>query len=60
MKNTLRMDISDTVQNLLQHHLDLLLVRFIFFAGDVFFEVVVVEIKHYLKHLFLRFIEDID
>ena len=60
MKYSFRMDVGNSIQNFFENNFDFLFIGFVFFIGDEFFQIVVVEIEYDFKHLFFRSIHDID
>jgi hypothetical protein len=53
-------NISNSVQNLLENNLCFFLIRLIFLAADVLFEVKVVVIEYDFEQLLLGFVENVD
>ena len=60
MQNSSRVDIGYSIEYLLQDHLNLLLIDFVILTCDVFFEVEIIIIEHYLQQLLFRFVHNVD
>lgn len=60
MKYPFRMDVSNSIQYLLQDNFDLLLVYLVIFAVYVLLEIVIVIIEHYFEQLIFGFVQDVD
>ena len=60
MKYSFRMYVGNSIQNFFEDNFDFLLIGFVFFIGDEFFQIVVVEIEDNLKHLFFGSVHDIE
>lgn len=60
MQDTLRVDIANPIDYLLDNHLDLFLIDLVLFAGYELLEVLLVVFEDYLEGLLFGFVDDVN
>ena len=59
MEHFLGVDEGDSVEDLLDHYSNLLLIDLVVLAGDELLEVLLVVVEHYFEQLLLRLVDDL-
>ena len=60
MQDTLRVDIANSIDYLLDNHLDLFLIDLVLFTGYELLEVLLVVFEDYLEGLLFGFVDDVN